>query len=486
MSTTETPLIETPLSRRKALTWTAAIGGSAALLGSAAAVASDKAPTKTQPVETTVWSSCNINCGSRCPLRLQVRDGVVVRVLPDNTGNDELGTTQIRACVRGRSMRQRIYSPDRIKKPLKRREGTKRGEEKWDEISWDEAIKIVGDKLKGTIEKYSNEAIYFHYGSGGTGGNITKRGAWQRFLATIGGFLHNYGTYSTAQIQVTTPYHYGGSVTSNSFGDAKHSKLQVMFGTNAVETRMSGGGEMYVQQKTKADSHVRTIVIDPRYSETALTIGDEWVPIKPGSDAALVAAMVNVMIKENLHDQAFLDKYCIGFDEAHMPAGVPAGNSYHSYVMGKGPDGVEKTPEWAAKITGIPAPKIVRLAREIATSKPCAITQGWGVQRQANGENACRAIMTLSNVTGNVGIKGGGTGCAQGNYSLPVAAFDSNAYSSTASRPGSPSSRGPTRSSWSPSSTRSTMACAPARRMPKGSVPSSTASSSSWLSRRTH
>ena len=74
--------------------------------------------------DRTVWSACVVNCGSRCPIRLQIKDGTVERVLPDNTGDDSLFNRQIRACVRGRNMRQRIYNPDRIKTPLKRRDGT--------------------------------------------------------------------------------------------------------------------------------------------------------------------------------------------------------------------------------------------------------------------------------------------------------------------------------------------------------------------------
>lgn len=112
------------VSRRSFLKWSGAVAGSTALVGAfgesllpdtASAAADGMAD-----ADRTVWSSCNVNCGSRCPLRLQVKDGVVVRVLPDNTGDDEVGTQQIRACVRGRSIRQRIYNPDRLKTPATR------------------------------------------------------------------------------------------------------------------------------------------------------------------------------------------------------------------------------------------------------------------------------------------------------------------------------------------------------------------------------
>lgn len=105
------------------------------------------------------------------------------------------------------------------------------------------------------------------------------------------------------------------------------------------------------------------------------------------------------MITENLVDQPFLDKYCVGYDEKTLPASAPKNSDYKSYILGLGEDGVEKTPEWASKITGIPVDTIVKLGREMGTAKPCAIHQGWGLQRTANGELACRAIAMLSLLT---------------------------------------------------------------------------------------
>lgn len=419
--------------RRTVLKWSAALGGAAALVSAGvdlgmprayAGTAEDPSPTVgdgMDGVDATVWNACLANCQSRCPLRLQVKDGTVVRVLPDSTGSDELGDFNIRACVRGRNQRERIYSPDRIKTPM-RRTG-ERGSGQWEEVSWDEALDLVASELKRVKETYGNEAIWYHYGSGSTGGNITKRGTWPRLLNTYGGYLGQYGDYSTAQITAAYPYHYGQSVTGNSFEDVQNSRLQVMFGNNPLETRMSGGGELAVAQRIRKDFGVRTIVIDPRYSETALDLADEWVPLRPGTDAALVAGMVHVMLEESLQDQAFLDRYTVGFDERTLPDGAPQNSSYRAYIEGKGADGLEKTPEWAADITGVPEATIRRLAREIAVTKPTAITQGWGPQRQANGENTSRAIFTLAAVTGNVGIEGGGTGAREGNFSIPVAAF---------------------------------------------------------------
>ena len=110
-------------------------------------------------VDATVWNGCLANCQSRCPLRLQVKDGTIVRVLPDNTGDDTLLNRNIKACVRGRNMRQRVYNPDRIKKPLKRVDGAKRTEGRFEEISWDEALDLVATRFKEIIAQHGPDAV---------------------------------------------------------------------------------------------------------------------------------------------------------------------------------------------------------------------------------------------------------------------------------------------------------------------------------------
>ena len=424
-------VLDAPVTRRSFVKWSAAAGGAVAAVGTGAKLgllpiaSAGPAAAAEQPGtgERVVWSSCNVNCGSRCPLRLTVRDGAVVRVDPDATGDDELASRQIRACVRGRSIRQRIYNADRIKYPMKR--VGERGSGEFEQISWDQALDEIADRLKSTIEEYGNEAVYNHYASGNTGSNISGS-AFTRLINLLGGSLGYYGTYSTAQINFATPFTYGVQrAPNNTFEDTVHSKLVILWGNNPHETRMSGGGELFTSLKAKQAGRAKVIVIDPRASDSEVSLADEWIPIRPGTDAALVAGMAHVMITEGLHDQAFLDRCCLGFDEEHMPEGTPAGRSYRAYVEGTGPDGTEKTPEWAARITGIPAGTITRLAREVATAKPCAIIQGWGPQRQHNGEQTVRAIYLLAAMTGNIGISGGGLGEREGNYSLPIARFPS-------------------------------------------------------------
>lgn len=381
--------------------------------------------------EKIVWSACTVNCGSRCPLRMHVVDGEIRYVETDNTGDDNYDALhQVRACLRGRSMRRRVYNPDRLKYPMKR--VGKRGEGKFKQISWDEAFDTLAGSLKDIIHRYGNEAIYLNYGTGTLGGTMTR--SWPpgktliaRLMNCCGGYLNHYGDYSSAQIAAGLNYTYGGWADGNSPSDIENSKLVVLFGNNPGETRMSGGGVTYYLEQARQRSNARMIIVDPRYTDTGAGREDEWVPIRPGTDGALAAALAHVMITENLVDQPFLDKYCVGYDQKTLPAGVPENAHYKAYILGNGPDGIAKTPAWAAKITGISGDKIVRLGREIGQAKPAFITQGWGPQRHSNGEVATRAIAMLAILTGNVGVNGGNSGAREGSYEIPfvrMPAFD--------------------------------------------------------------
>ncbi len=126
----------------------------------------------TKPADDkVVWGACSVNCGSRCALRLHVRDDEVYWVETDNTGEDIYGNHQVRACLRGRSIRRRINHPDRLNYPMKR--VGKRGEGKFERISWDEALNTITASLKDVVARYGNEAVYINYSSGIVGGNIS-------------------------------------------------------------------------------------------------------------------------------------------------------------------------------------------------------------------------------------------------------------------------------------------------------------------------
>ncbi|MHA3594419.1 dimethylsulfoxide reductase subunit A [Yersinia enterocolitica] len=425
--TNQSRLLTAEITRRK-LVQTTVVGGLAMATGAfslpfyrtAHAVQSAINPANDGKV---IWSACTVNCGSRCPLRMHVVDGEIKYVETDNTGDDDFeGLHQVRACLRGRSMRRRVYNPDRLKYPMKRVGA--RGEGKFKRISWDEAFDTLAASMKSIINEYGNEAIYLNYGTGTLGGTMTR--SWPpgstllaRLMNCCGGYLNHYGDYSTAQIAAGLNYTYGGWADGNSPSDIENSKLVVLFGNNPGETRMSGGGVTYYLEQAREKSNAKMIVIDPRYTDTAAGREDEWIPLRPGTDAALACALAYVMISENLVDQPFLDKYCVGYDEKTLPEGAPKNSHYKAYILGQGTDKTAKTPQWAEAITGIPAAKIIKLGREIGSVKPAYIAQGWGPQRHANGENTSRAIAMLAILTGNVGINGGNSGAREGSYGLP-------------------------------------------------------------------
>ncbi len=156
---------------------------------------------------------------------------------------DNYGDHQVRACLRGRSIRRRINHPDRLNYPMKR--VGKRGEGKFERISWQEALDTIAGNLQRVVKDYGNEAVYINYSSGIVGGNMTRSSPSAspvtRLMNCYGGSLNQYGTYSTAQIACAMPYTYGSN-EGNSTSDIENSKLVVMFGNNPAETRMSGGG----------------------------------------------------------------------------------------------------------------------------------------------------------------------------------------------------------------------------------------------------
>ena len=219
------------LSRREFIQTSAAVTGAAAIAGSITLPFSVHAAPEQRAAateETIKYSACLVNCGSRCPLKVHVRNGEIIKIANEAIYDDStFGEHQIRPCLRGRSVRWKTYNPDRVKYPMLR--VGKRGEGKFKRISWDEATTIVADNLKRTIAQYGNEAIYYQYGSGSTGANLQGRNACKRMLSLLGGFLDQHGTYSTAQINTVMPYIYG-SADETLLDEIKNSDLVVMFG----------------------------------------------------------------------------------------------------------------------------------------------------------------------------------------------------------------------------------------------------------------
>ncbi len=341
------------------------------------------------------------NCGGRCILKLYVKNDVIIRIETDDRAGDELSNPQLRACIRGRAYRRRQYHPDRLKYPMKRI--GKRGESRFNRISWDEAYDTLASQLLRVKEKYGNDAILLPYGTGSYN-QINGRQTAARLMNLFGGSLGFYNSYSWACISQATPYIYGTGITGNQRQDWINSKYILMWGWNPSEMRDGTNSEFFI--KKARENGARIICIDPRMSMSAVALADEWIPIRPGTDVAFMSAMAYVIISERMHDLGFIRRYCIGFDSDHMPPGCEKEESYSDYIFGIR-DGQPKTPAWAEMLTGVPAGTITQIAKEYGSIKPAMLYQGYGMQRRAYGEQPVLAGCALAAITGNVGISGG-------------------------------------------------------------------------------
>jgi len=346
--------------------------------------------------ETIVRTTSCFDCGGRCPLLLHVKDGVITRIEGDDFKDTE---QQLRACLRGRAYRHWIYHPDRILYPLKR--VGERGEGKFERISWDEAMDTIVRELKRVKETYGNASIYL--GGGGHLGALHTAGSIVKALSMFGGYTTAYGNVSSEGPVWAVMATYGDVMVGHSREDLLNSRLIIMWGWDPV--RMISGTDCVPNLIKAKEQGIKIISIDPRYHDSAVALASEWISIYPGTDAAMMIAMAYVMIKENLHDKEFLDKYTVGFDK------------FSNYVLGS-EDGIEKTPAWAEPITGVPAATIERLAREYATTKPAALMDCQGPGRAAMGEQYTRCAITLTAMTGNIGKHGGSA--AGGLMGIPI------------------------------------------------------------------
>lgn len=355
----------------------------------------------TAAAERVVHTCSTFDCGGKCDIRAHVQDGVVTRIStrPDDALDPQMPV--MRACVRGRGYRKFVYHPDRLKYPMKR--VGKRGEGKFERISWDEATTLIADKLNSITEKYGPASRYMHVGTATSGGTFSGNLMAQRLLNMTGGFLSAYHSVSMGNTAAATPYTYGTAASGNSLDTLLDTKLVILWGHNPTESIFGHSNHFFQQMKQNG---TRFIVVDPRYSDTVSSLADQWVPLLPTTDNALMDAMMYVIITENLHDETFIRRHTVGFDEASMPEGVPENESLMAYLTGA-KDGIRKTPEWAEVITHVPAQTIRQLARDYANTKPAALIQGWGPQRHNCGERTARGSTLLATITGNVGIKGG-------------------------------------------------------------------------------
>lgn len=347
----------------------------------------DNMTAKAGPIgeERVISTVCNSHCGGACILKVHVREGVITRIETDDGDQP-----QFRACLRGRAYRQRVYHPERLLYPMKR-VGV-RGEGKFERITWDEALETVAGELIRVRDTYGPASIMY-FCSAGDIHVLHHQPVIHRLLCMLGGYTEPWGFISYEGAQFASFATYGTVVgTNHTRDDLLNSRLIVMWGWDPVNTIQSTNTTWYLAQAREAG--IPIVAVDPRYTDSAATFARRWIPIKPGTDAAMLIAMAFVMVKEKLHDQKFLDTYTIGFDR------------FKDCLLGK-EDGVAKTPAWAEAITGASASAIESLAREYATMRPAALISGISPGRSAYGEQYHRAAPTLAAMTGNIGVHGG-------------------------------------------------------------------------------
>jgi len=285
----------------------------------------------------------------------------------------------------------------------------KRGQEPFVEVSWDEALDLVAKDLARVKKKHSNRSIFGgSYGWSSAGRFHHAQSQVHRFLNSIGGYVRHQDSYSLGAARVLMPHIVApmeelqaGHTSWNVL--AEHCKLFVTFGgVPRKNAQINAGG--VATHGVKAGLYglrgagVRFVNITPT-AEDLDNGGDvEWLAIKPNTDAAMMLALCHVLLTENLHDRAFLDKYTVGFDKL-------------------APYLADKTPEWAEKICGIPATRIASLAREMAATRTM-VSIGWSLQRSHHGEQPFWGLITLACMLGQVGLPGGGFGCGYGPVNL--------------------------------------------------------------------
>ena len=317
------------------------------------------------------------------------------------------------------SMPEALYAESRVQQPMVRKNWLdsgpgstteRRGAEPFVPVSWDDALKLVADELQRVKNTYGNEAIFGgSYGWSSAGRFHHAKTQLKRFLNLFGGFTDQVYSYSNAAGHAILPHvvgHGGYGPFSSWDGIAEHGELFVAFGgigLKNTQVEPGGAGEHATHKwlPILKGKGIRFINISPCIDDTADYLDAEWWAARPNSDVAIMLGLAHTLVKNDLHDLQFLSKYCVGFDK------------FLPYLLGK-TDGQAKTPEWAAKLSEVPAEDIRNLALEMA-KKNTVIGCAYSLQRADHGEQTYWMTITLSAMLGRIGTPGNGFGCGYGS-----------------------------------------------------------------------
>lgn len=325
--------------------------------------------------------TCCFSCNTACEV-LAFRDKATGRIVKIE-GDPSSPVTGGAACAKGLAAADLLYNPARLTKPLKRitprSEGRIGGPPEWKEISWDEALDEIAEKLLGYRERDGARSVAFLEG--------TRRG-WSRVFSRLANAFGapNHGAAGWAQCLwprlVDCRATFGGAQYPEAC-DYANTHCIIVWGANPAATWPLQGAAIMDARERGA----RLIVIDPRLSETAAK-ADSWIRIRPGKDTDLALGLIHVIIEENLYDARFVEEWTSGFDElrAHV---------------------ADRTPELTERLTGVSAEIVRETARTYALSKPSCIFRCVTVDQTIDSVQTCRALSILMAITGNIDIPGG-------------------------------------------------------------------------------
>ena len=317
-------------------------------------------------METIVRAACPHDCPDTCALLVTVKDGVAVKV----QGDPDHPFTDGSLCTKVAHYPERMYAPDRLQHPL-RRVGPK-GEGEFKRVSWDEALDEIAARIKALAAEDPQTILPLSYA--GTMGLVQYMSMDRRFFNRLGASQLERSLCSSAGkagIKATLGGSYG--MDPEHYQDAK---LILIWGSNPITSNLHFWSRAQEAKRRGA----KLVAIDPYRSLTAEKC-TQHIALLPGTDGALALAMMHVLIREDLIDRDYIEKYTLGFKQL--------AERVRQY-----------TPEWAAKICGLPVEEIVGLARDYGTVKPAAIRLNYGMQRHAGGGIAARTISCLPALTG--------------------------------------------------------------------------------------
>lgn len=328
-------------------------------------------------------------CVSRCPMIGYVEDGKLVKI----GGQLNSIRSEGALCAKAQAGVNQVYDPDRILYPM-RRVGA-RGEGKWKRISWDEALTELAGRLKKLRDEGHPERFMFHYGRmKGSSSKLIK----SVFLAAYGtGTIGNHTAICEAAKWTGQELTWGGHYDNWDFDNTQY---VLNFGSNVYEAHTNHTPVAHRLVRAMVERNVRMVTFDVRLSNTAAK-STEWVPIKPGTDLSVALAMCQVILEEGLYrgEGAEFLKYCRVTE--NLNATVQEKIDSLRYHL------VENTPEWAEKISGVPADTIRRVAREFALAKPACLISYRGAVAHHYGAETERAMQMLAAITGNIDNPGG-------------------------------------------------------------------------------